>query len=47
VQEVGQDFGRVKAIVNFQENCLVELVPVKSRQLIIGLVFSAPQIRIL
>jgi len=40
MQEVGQDFGRVKAIVNFHENCIVELVPVKSRQLIIGLVFS-------
>lgn len=37
VQEIGQDFGPVKAIVNFHENCIVELVPVKSRQLIIGL----------
>lgn len=40
VKEAGQDFGPVKAIVNFQKNCIFELVPLKSSQLIIGLVFS-------
>jgi hypothetical protein len=39
-QEAGQDFGLVKAIVNFHENCIFAIVPVKSRQLIIGLVLS-------
>jgi hypothetical protein len=40
VQEAGQDFGHVKAIVNFHMNGIFELVPVTSRQLIIGLVLS-------
>jgi hypothetical protein len=40
VKEAVQDFGPVKGIVNFQKNCIFELVPLKSSQLIIGLVLS-------
>jgi hypothetical protein len=39
VKEAGQEFGPVKALVNFHKNCIFELVP-KSSQLIIGLVLS-------
>jgi hypothetical protein len=42
VKEAGQDFGPVKALVNFHKNCIFELVPLKSSQLIIGLVLFAP-----
>jgi hypothetical protein len=40
VQEAGQDFGPVKAIVNSHENCIFAIVLVKSRLLIIGLFLS-------
>lgn len=40
VKEAVKNFDPVKAIVNFQENCIFELVPLKSSQLIIGLVLS-------